>query len=118
MAKPYEKSLIVTLSCLIFLLGLSAVNSSQAQRAIPLPAPPPIIWPDERPADPARWTQEDVTLEQKYETARKESVAARQIALDFCKTLASADQALCLAQTRLEYEKEMTDIKVKFGITR
>lgn len=118
MAKPHEKSLIVTLSCSIFFVGLSAVNSSQAQRAIPLPPPPPIIWPDERPADPARWTQEDVTPEQKYETARKESVAARQIALDFCKTLPLADQSLCLAQTRLEYEKEMADIKVKFGIKR
>lgn len=118
MAKPYEKSLIVSLSCSIFLFGLSFVENSHAQRAIPLPPPPPIIWPDERPADPARWTQEDVTPEQKYETARKESVAAQQVALDLCKKMPQADQALCLAQTRLEYEKEMADIKAKFGVTR
>jgi len=77
-----------------------------------------VIWPDERPADPARWTQEDVTPEQKYETARKESVAAQQVALDLCNKMPQADQALCLAQTRLEYEKEMADIKAKFGVTR
>jgi hypothetical protein len=118
MAKPYEKSLIVTLSWSILLFGLGFVENSHAQRAIPLPPPPPIIWPDERPADPARWTQEDVTPEQKYETARKESVAAQQVALDLCKKMPQTDQALCLAQTRLEYEKEMADIKAKFGETR
>lgn len=118
MAKPYEKSLIIALSGLIFLTGLSLGRDGHAQRVIPLPAPPPIIWPDERSADPARWTQEDVTQEQKFDTARKEAVAAQQIALDHCKSLPLSDQALCLAQSRLEFEKEMADIKIKFGITR
>jgi len=91
---------------------------SRAQRVVPLPPPPPIIWPDERPADPARWTQEDVTPEQKYETARKESLAAHQIAQTHCKTLPVTDQAICLAQARLEFEKEMAEIKARFGMTR
>lgn len=118
MAKPYEKSLIITLSGLMLLAGMGAGRDSYAQRAIPLPPPPPIIWPDERSADPARWSQEDVTPEQKFDTARKEAVAAQQIALDHCKSLPISDQALCLAQSKLEFEKEMADIKMKFGISR
>jgi len=88
-----------------------------AQRAVPLPAPPPIIWPDERPADPARWTEEDITPEQKYQTARKESLAAHQIAQTYCKTLPVSDQSICSAQARLEFEKELSEIKIRFGIT-
>lgn len=118
MVKPYEKSLIFTLSGLLFLAGMGVSGDVTAQRQIPLPPPPPIIWPDERPADPARWTQEDVTPEQKFDTARKEAVAAQQIALDYCKSLPVSDQALCLAQSKLEFEKELADIKSKFGITR
>ena len=118
MTKSHEKSLIVTLSFLAILSGLSLGGVSHAQRSLPLPPPPPIIWPDERPAEPARWTQEDVTPEQKYETARKESVAAQQVAVDMCKTLPPIDQPVCLAQTRLEYVKEMSEINARFGITR
>ena len=116
MAKPYGKSLIIASTGLIFWATATLTCDALAQRTIPLPPPPPIIWPDERPADPARWTQEDVTQEQKYETARKESLAAHQIAQDYCKSLPKADQALCLAQSRLEFEKELSDIKTKFGI--
>jgi hypothetical protein len=118
MAKPYEKSLIMMLSALICLTGISVGQESRAQRSLPLPPPPPIIWPDERSPDPARWTQEDVTQEQKFNTARKEAVAAQQIALEHCKSLPISDQALCLAQSRLEFEKEMADLKNTFGITR
>ena len=118
MAKPYEKSLIIALSGAIVFLGTSIGGPSYAQRAIPLPPPPPIIWPDERPADPERWTQEDVTPEQKYETARKESLAAQQEAQKYCKSLPASDQALCLAQSRLEHEKEMAEIKARFGVLR
>lgn len=118
MAKPYEKSLIITLYGLLCVSVMSVGHDSHAQRVIPLPPPPPIIWPDERPADPARWTQEDVTQEQKFNTARNEAVAAQQIALAHCKSLPISDQALCLAQSRLEFEKEMADLKTAFGITR
>lgn len=54
MAKPYEKSLILTLSGLLFLTGMGLGGAVSAQRQIPLPPPPPIIWPDERPTDPER----------------------------------------------------------------
>lgn len=118
MAKPFEKTLIIALSGVIVLLGTSIGTFAHAQRVIPLPPPPPIIWPDERPAEPERWTQEDVTPEQKYETARKESLAAQQEAQKYCKTLPVSDQALCLAQSRVEFEKEMAEIKARFGVTR
>lgn len=118
MAKPYEKSLIIMLCGLFCLTGMVVGQDSHAQRRLPLPPPPPIVWPDERSADPARWTQEDVTQEQKFDTKRKEAVAAQQIALDFCRTLPISDQSLCLAQSKLEFEKEMSDLKTKFGVTR
>ena len=118
MTKPYEKTLIIALSGVIAALGAGFGAFAQAQRAIPLPPPPPIIWPDERPTEPARWTEEDITPEQKYETARKESLAAQQIAQNYCKTLPAPEQPLCLAQSRVEFEKEMAEIKARFGITR
>ena len=118
MAKPYEKSLIITLSSLLCLAGISVGQHSHAQRVIQLPPPPPIIWPDERTPDPARWMQEDITQEQKFDTARKEAIAAQKIALEYCKSLIISDQALCLAQSRLEFEKEMADIRATFGIKR
>ena len=118
MAKPFEKSLIVVFSGVIGSFGVGLGGNAFAQRSIPLPPPPPIIWPDERPADPERWTQEDITPEQKYETARKESLAAQQEAQNYCKTLPSVDQPLCQAQSRLEFEKEMADIKARFGVSR
>lgn len=117
MAKPYEKTLFFSLSLTLLLTGLMSAGNLYAQRVLPLPAPPPIIWPDERPADPARWTEEDITPEQKYETARKESVAAHQIAQTHCKTLPVSDQSICSAQARLEFEKELADIKIRFGVT-
>lgn len=118
MAKPHEKSLIVALSGAILFLSLSSAGMAQAQRVIPLPPPPTIIWPEERLAEPERWTQEDVTPEQKYETARKESLAAHQEAQNDCKTLSAPERALCQAQARLEFEKEMAEIKARFGVTR
>ena len=38
--------------------------------------------------------------------------------LDVYKKLAEADRAVCMAQARLEYEREMSAIKTKFGMTR
>jgi len=117
MAKPYGYSFSHVLSFVVVASGLLSATSAFGQRAMPLPPPPPIIWPDERIPDPARWTQEDVTPEQKYNTARKESLAAHQIAQTHCKTLPVSDHAICLAQARLEFEQEMTEIKAKFGIS-
>ena len=118
MAKPYRNPSFFCLCLALLLSGALTTKDAYAQRSVPLPPPPPIIWPDERPADPARWTEEDITPEQKYETARKESVAAQHIALTYCKTLPIADQALCNAQARLEFEKELAEIKIRFGMTR
>lgn len=118
MAKPYENPLVLVLLSLVLLTGVMFGADGYAQRAVPLPPPPPIIWPDERPVEPARWTQEDVTQEQKFDTARKEAIAAQQIALDHCKTLVTPDQVLCTAQSKLAFEKELSDIKIKFGVMR
>ncbi|MDO9023938.1 hypothetical protein [Zwartia sp.] len=118
MAKPYRNPSFLCLCLALLVAGSLPTTDAYAQRSVPLPPPPPIIWPDERPADPARWTEEDITPEQKYETARKESLAAHQIAQTYCKTLPTSDQAICSAQARLEFEKELAEIKIRFGMTR
>lgn len=118
MAKTYEKYLFASVVSAVLSVGMLFMASTHAQRNLPLPPPPTIIWPDDPPIDPPRWSQEDVTPEQKYQTARQEALAAHEIAQNQCKTLPMSDQALCLAQERLQSEQEMAQIKAKFGITR
>jgi hypothetical protein len=99
-----------------FMLGatLSLLTSlSAAQR--PLPPVPAIVWPDSVEPDPARWTQEDVTPEQKFKTARAEAVAAHQDAQNACKIMPNEDQRLCLGQARVVFDSDMQVIRQRFG---
>lgn len=66
--------------------------------------------------DPARWTQEDVTLAQKLSTARKEAVNAQQQSLDDCRSLPSARTAECRAEAHKNYQNDMADIRNRFGV--
>jgi predicted small lipoprotein YifL len=81
----------------------------------PIPLPPPSLKPPVSD-EPARWTQEDATPEQKFATARKEALAANQMALDECKTMIGDDKAKCEAQARLDLVLDMARIREKFGI--
>lgn len=117
MTKPCEKCLLSFVFVAVLAFGLFVMTDTYAQSRLPLPPPPTIIWPDDKPIDPPRWGEEDITPEQKYRTARNEAVAAHEIAQSHCKTLATFDQSLCLAQERLQFDQEMTQIKTRFGIT-
>jgi len=64
--------------------------------------------------EPARWTQEDVTLQQQYSTAYKEATNAQQQFLDECKTLPTNQRNDCIASVRLTYNQEMAAIRLKF----
>ena len=82
----------------------------------PIPLPPPSIKPPVLD-EPARWTQEDATPEAKYATARKEALAANQMALEECKTMSGEARTKCEAQAKLELVLDLARIREKFGIT-
>jgi len=69
-------------------------------------------------ADPARWTQEDVTTEQQYVTARKELAAAYQISLTECAPLVAIDKQLCLNDAKRAYEQELSLLGFRLGPAR
>jgi len=96
----------------LFLLSMS---SAQAQSKLPLPPPPEIRWPE---PEPERWTQEDVTLEQRFDTARKETLAAHQEALNECKEMPVSERAPCISQAKAQLELELAQLKAKarFGM--
>jgi len=100
---------------LLLCVALFGTSCVQAQSALPLPPPPEIRWPE---AEPERWTQEDVTLEQRFDTARKETFAAHQEELKACKDLKPSEHAACLSQAKAQLELELAQLKAKarFGM--
>jgi hypothetical protein len=100
---------------LLLCLALLSASCAQAQSALPLPPPPEIRWPE---PEPERWTQEDVTLEQRFDTARKETMAAHQEALNACKAVQPSEQAECASQAKAQLELELAQLKAKarFGM--
>ena len=98
---------------LIFGFALSFITpASLAQRE--LPPVPAIVWPGSTNSDPARWSEEDVTPEQKFKTAKAEALAAHQDAQNACKSMPIEDQRICLAQARVVYESEMEAARQRF----
>lgn len=65
--------------------------------------------------EPARWTQEDVTPQQKYTTATKESAAAQQESIKHCQVLDPAERTACVALARQTYREEMALIRAHFS---
>jgi hypothetical protein len=66
-------------------------------------------------SEPTRWTQEDVTPEQKYLTATKESIAAQHESIKNCEILDPAQRPVCVALARKTYQEEMTLIRNRFN---
>ncbi len=97
--------------------------SSQAQTLlIPVPlAPPPAAGsisatPAAPVPEPERWTKEDLTHDEQYSTAKKETQAAFHQAKAECQLLTVSEQSNCLTQAKNEMDKEMTAINRRFGI--
>ena len=65
--------------------------------------------------EPARWTQEDVSPEQKYLTATKESIAAQQESIKNCEMLDPAQRPACVVLARKTYQEEMALIRTRFN---
>jgi hypothetical protein len=64
--------------------------------------------------EPARWTQEDVTEQQKYSTATKESIAAQHESIKNCQILDPTQRPACIALARSTYSEEMAAIHARF----
>lgn len=109
---PRRHVLLLTGGVLTFLTLLSPTGV-WAQSGLPLPPPPEIRWPE-----PERWTQEDVTLEQRFATARKETLAAHQEAMNACKELPQVEHTDCTNQAKAQLELELAQLKAKarFGM--
>ena len=65
--------------------------------------------------EPARWTQEDVTIQQQYSTALKEATNAQQQSIDECRKLNMSQISDCVANARLAYNQDMAAIRLKFN---
>ena len=104
-----------------FAIGITAPASAQVMLG-PLP-PPGDATSAQTPAatksdEPLRWTQEDITPEEKLATAQKEARAAYQVELDICKMMHPSERPTCLTRAMADFRQEMIDINARFGITR
>ncbi len=63
--------------------------------------------------DPARWHQEDATLDARLRTIRKETAAALQENLGVCRSSPAAERAACVKQARATYQLEMAGAKAR-----
>ncbi len=108
-------------SCVITILIFSSAAYSQ-KLLIPVPlAAPPLEAQYVPPAvfiEPDRWTKEDITHEEQFNTAKKETMSAYADAKNACKELSPTEQDSCLRDAKTEMDKEMLNIQNRFGISR
>jgi hypothetical protein len=110
--------------CVIASMILLSTSLAQAQPTLTIPVPLPAAGV-QRPLgaasqemqEPNRWTQEDITLDEQYATAKKETMAAYQDALDECKGAPAAERASCVSVAKSEMEREMAKIRHLFGLS-
>ncbi len=88
------------------LLGIAAPLTAQT------------LVPGVNAPDPARWTQEDVTRQQKLSTAQKEAVAAQQATIDSCASKAMNERQACIAEARRYFAEDQAAIRRTFGSTK
>lgn len=62
-------------------------------------------------ADPARWSNEDLTPQARYQTAKKEAEAGYRENTAQCKSVSSAERRTCSRDARTNFEQEMKDAK-------
>ena len=96
----------------IMLGPLPPIGSAPAPKASPTV---PKESPTAIPVEPPRWTQEDITPEEKRITAQKEARAAYQVELDICNIMHPSERAACIAQARANFQQEMADISARFN---
>ncbi len=63
--------------------------------------------------DPARWYQEDLTPQARFQTSKKEAEAAYKEAVVECKQLAPANRGNCLSDARNQLVHDLESAKKK-----
>lgn len=96
---------------------LASVSFAYAQTLlIPVPLAEPSASSNiTQTPEPERWTKEDLTWEEQYSTAKKETLAAYQEAKSECQILSQPEQSFCLIQAKNVMDKEMVAINKRFG---
>ena len=93
---------------------LLVASSSDAQESRDSNLPPAVVAQQKaeiRHGDPARWFQEDRTLQARLKTLHKEIAAGLQEAKGACRTLPAADRSACLNEAKLAYEHDMANAR-------
>lgn len=106
--------------------ALALALSAQAQTTLPapMPAPAPTVSGDQNtpaPAarqqqaeiargDPARWHQEDASMQARMRTLRKEIAAGLQENLGACRSQPAAERSACMREARAIYQQEMAGL--------
>lgn len=98
-----------TLTNVLFVLAVSVSATTVMAQTATRPSSMP---------EPARWTQEDVTKEQKISTARKEAVAAQQSSIDACKLIGGSMYQACVTEARVNYQKDIAEMNKRFGLAK
>ena len=63
------------------------------------------------PKDEARWSTPDATAQQRYQSARKEAMAAYHDNLIDCKTRGGEDKTSCTKEAKARFDEEMSEAK-------
>lgn len=114
-------------STYILVASILLMTGAQAQQLlIPVPLAPPrsaesvpgtgVTSPSLQMIEPERWTKEDLTHEEQYSTATKETLAAFHQAKLECQQLSPLDQTICLMQAKSIMDQEMAAINLRFGL--
>jgi hypothetical protein len=61
--------------------------------------------------DVARWSTPDTTPQQRYETSKKEAIAAYQQALGDCRALSGKEKSECTREAKSSYEQDLAGAK-------
>jgi hypothetical protein len=115
MHQSIKKQLYSFSAGLFLVASLMSSSSAQSPAVIELKKPAAPITTYIQMEEPARWTQEDITVAQKYSTATKESSAALYEAMKICENLDPSQRSHCISQARSIYQVEMSEIRARFG---
>jgi hypothetical protein len=67
--------------------------------------------PDATEKDEARWTTPDTTPQQRYETAKKEAIAAYQMLLEECRALSGKEKSDCTKEAKMSHDHDLAEAK-------
>lgn len=112
MKQPNDILMGVALAASLLLTATS--SDAQESRDSNLPAAVAAQQKAEvRRGDPARWYQEDKTLQAHLRTLQKEIKAGLQESRGACRTLPAADQKQCLNEAQMAYQHDMANVRAQ-----